>query len=406
MKKFIAAFITLSVALAVSITTFVNAKTYQDPIAQAVAVAGEAQNCTDLRVAIAKGGRVKVPPGRYYFLDTVVIKGTTTIEGEYAATTTWDFTKMTAPNKEAVRIDRVWGYEISRITIVGNRRDIVQNGVVVQAANAIGILNSTTTPNANGAYGTCSGSSIWSHVIIAGFKKGVVVGNSAKYIAASENLYLALKIVMCDTCFELNDYNTLNHKFIMPQMGDCFCGIRTNGASYISVDGGSFSACKGVLFDMVQCSAAKFRDCRMEDSGVFYRGGTTRTEGNTLIEGCQIHQASTFATDDSTAYANGWKSPIIVGGEHSLKVTNSFISCTVPGWPAIYGLSGGYIEATGNSCNINPEGNMFSGSNKTIFVNSLNATQPGRVFTKGNRYTDSGMVPKGWYPDQTYPLAP
>ena len=161
MKKFIAAFITLSVALAVSITTFVNAKTYQDPIAQAVAVAGEAQNCTDLRVAIAKGGRVKVPPGRYYFLDTVVIKGTTTIEGEYAATTTWDFTKMTDPNKEAVRIDRVWGYEISRITIVGNRRDIVQNGVVVQAANAIGILNSTTTPNANGAYGTCSGSSIW-----------------------------------------------------------------------------------------------------------------------------------------------------------------------------------------------------------------------------------------------------
>lgn len=409
MKKFVAAIVSLSILATVSLVTLVNAKPYQDPIAASVAVAGEAQNCTDLRVAIAKGGKVKVAPDRYYFLDTVVLKNTTSLEGEYADLTTLDFTRMTDPTKEAIRIDRVWGYEISRITIVGNRRDVIQNGVVTQAANAIGILNSTNTPNANGSYGTCSGSAVWSHVIIAGFKKGLVVGSQTNYIAASENLYLALKIVMCDTCVELNDYNTLNHKFIMPQFGDCFCGIRTNGASYVSVDGGSFSACKGVLFDMVQCSAAKFRDCRMEDSGVFFRGGTTMTEGHSIIDGCQIHQSSTFGSENSSAYANGWKSPIIVGGAHSLKVTSTFVSCTVPGWPAVYSLTNGYVEATGNSCNIDPNGDMFAGTNKTVFVTSLQATPLGRVFTKGNRYTDAGMVPKtpnSWYPDQTYPLAP
>lgn len=398
MKKLVAAIVSLSILATVSLATLVNAKPYQDPIAASVAVAGEAQNCTDLRVAIAKGGKVKVSPGRYYFLDTVVLSGTTGFDGEYADLTTLDFTRMTDPTKEAIRIDRVWGYEISRITIVGSR-----------SSNAIGVLNSSNTPNANGSYGTCSGSAVWNHVIIAGFKKGLVIGSQTSYIAASENLYLALKIVQCDTCVELNDYNTLNHKFIMPQFGDCLCGIRTNGASYVSVDGGSFSACKGVLFDMVQCSAAKFRDCRMEDGGVFLRCGTTMTEGHTIVDGCQIHQSQSFGTADSSAYANGWKSPIIVGGAHSLKVTSTFVSCTVPGWPAIYSLTNGYVEATGNSSNIDPNGNMFSGTNKTVFVNSLSANPPGRVFTKGNRYTDSGMVPQNpnsWYPDQTYPLAP
>jgi len=400
MKKFIAAIVSLSIIATVSIATFVNAKPYQDPIALAVAVPGEAQNCTDLRVALAKGGRVKVAPGRYYFLDTVCLKNTTAVEGEYADLTYWDFTRMTDPSKEAVRIDRVWGYEISRISIVGNRRDIVQNGVVVQAANEIGILNSTTTPNANGSYGTCSGSAIWSHVIVAGFKKGIVVGDSTKYIAASENVYTQLKIVMCDQCIELNDYNTLNHKLIMLQMGDCNVGIRTNGASYVSVDGGSFSACKGVLFDMQLCSGAKFRDCRMEDSGVFLRCGTSMTAGNTIVEGCQIHQRANFGTDNTSAYVNGWKSPIIVGGSHFLTVRNTFFSCTSTGWPAIYNGSNGYVQAIGNTCTVDPNGSMFAGPNKTTFINSLNPAPLGKVYTRGNAWVDAGQVLKGWYADQ------
>lgn len=409
MKKLFVAIISLSIIATVSLATLVNAKPYQDPIAASVAVPGEAQNCTDLRVAIAKGGKVKVAPGRYYFLDTVVLSGTTGIEGEYADTTNLDFTRMRDPSKEAIRIDRVWGYEISRVSIIGNRKDIVQNGVVTQVANAIGVLNSTTVPNANGTYGTCSGSAIWSHVIIAGFKKGLVIGSQTNYIAASENLYLAMKIVQCDMCIELNDYNTLNHKFIMLQMGDCLFGLRTNGASYVSVDGGSFSACRGVLFSMSQCSSVKLRDCRMEDSGIFLQCGTTMTAGTSIVEGCLIHQRQTWGTDDTSAYGNGWKSPIIVGGAHNLKVTSSFISCTSTGWPAIYSLTTGSVVAVDNVCTVDPDGTMFAGTNKTVFVTSLNANPLGRVFAKGNRYTDAGMVPKtpnSWYPDQTYPLAP
>lgn len=400
MKKFIAAIVSLSIIATVSLATLAYAKPYQDPLAASVAVPGEAQNCTDLRVALAKGGRVKVAPGRYYFLDTVVLKNTTAVEGEYADLTYWDFTRMLDPNKEAVRIDRVWGYEISRISIVGNRRDIVKNGVVTQAANAIGILNSTNTPNANGSYGTCSGSSIWSHVIISGFKKGLVVGDSSRYIAASENVYTQLKIVMCDLCVELNDYNTLNHKFIMPQWGGCLIGLRTNGAAYVSVDGGSFSACYGILFDMVQCSKAEFRGCRMEDSGVFLRCGTTMTCGSTTVEGCLIHQRASFGTDNTSAYCNGWKSPMVVGGAHSLICNYNFISCTAPGWPAIYSTTTGCVDAVLNKCNIDPAGSLFSCPNKTLFVQTVGASLVGTVYTRNNTWTDGGLARKGMYPNQ------
>jgi len=405
MKKFLSVITMLSILAMFSVATLVNANHYQDPIANAVAVPGEAQNCTDLRVAIAKGGRVKVAPGRYYFLDTVVLKNTTAVEGEYADLTYWDFTRMKDPSKEAVRFDRVWGYEISRITIVGNRNDIVQNGVVVQAANSIGILNSTNTPNANGAYGTCSGSAIFSHVIIAGFDKGLVLGSQTNYIAASENLYLGLKIVQCKWCIELNDYNTLNHKFIMLQMGDCDFGLRTNGASYISVDGGSFSSCRGVLFEMVQCSSFKLRDCRMEDSGIFLRCGTTMTAGTSIVEGCLIHQRQGWGTDNTSAYCNGWKSPIVVGGAHFLKVSNCFISCTTTGWPAIYAVTTGGVTAQDNVCTVDPKGNMFVGENKTTFISYLGSAQ-GKYRASGNAWSDAGQVLKGWYPEQSYALAP
>jgi len=350
----------------------------------------EAQNVLDLRAALAQGGRVTIPAGRYYFNDTLVIDRQTIVEGAGQDSTTLDFTRMTDPTKEAIRIDRAWGYEISNIAIAGNR-----------TLNSIGVLNSTNTPNANGSYGTCSGSAIWSHVMIYGFKKGVVVGDGSRYIAASEVVYVQLKIVMCDTCFELNDYNTLNHRFILPQFGDCNVGLRTNGASYVAIDGGSFSACRGILFDMVQCNAARFRDCRMEDSGVFLRCGTTSTAGNTIVEGCLIHQKANFATDNTSAYANGWKSAIVVGGSHVLRVSDTFISSTVPGWPAVYSLTKGLVEATGNTCNIDPSGPLFVGPNKTLFVQSLAAAPTGKVYTRNNMWTDSGQVLKGWYPDQS-----
>lgn len=71
-----------------------------------VVVATEAQNVIDLRAAIAKGGRVVVPPGRYYFLEPLVVRGTTAIIGDYRDLVTFDFTRMTYPNQEAIRYKR------------------------------------------------------------------------------------------------------------------------------------------------------------------------------------------------------------------------------------------------------------------------------------------------------------
>jgi len=341
----------------------------------------EAQNVLDLRAAVAKGGKVTVAPGRYYFNDTLVISGATSLVGDYRDLCTLDFTQMTDPTKEAIRIDRVWGYEISNLVIVGSR-----------ATNAIGVLNSTIVPNANGSYGTCSGSAIWSHVIVAGFKKGIVIGDGTKYIAASENLYSHLEVVQCDTCIELNDYNTLDHTFIMLQMGDCNTGMITNGAAFITVQSGSFSSCKGVLFAMAACSASRFRDCRMEESNIFLLCGTTCTASNHIVDGCQIHQRAGLGTENTTAYGNGWKSPLIVGGSAALTIRNTFISQTAVGWSPVldvHNCAGGYVEAIGNTATVGPSVTPF-----------ISANAVSKKYARHNLWTDGGQVFKGWYPDQ------
>lgn len=349
----------------------------------------ESQNVVDLRAAIALGGRVRVAPGRYFLSSPLVLTGATSLIGDYRDLCTIDGSRMADPSQPIIQIDRMWGYEISNITVTGNR-----------ATNAVGILNTTNTPSTNGSYGTVSGSAIFSHVLIMNCQTGMVIGDGSKLVAASENVYTQLTIIRCDTCIKLSDYNTLDHKFIMLQMGDCNRGMKTYGASYISVDGGSFSSCRGVLFDMVNCMAAKFQDCRMEDSGMFLRCGTSGTAGNTIVEGCLIHQSARWATDNTSVYANGWKSPIVVGGAHFLTVRNCFIACTVSDWPAIYSLSYGLVEAVGNQCTIDPSGNMFFGPNKTTFVNNLSAAPNGKIFTRNNAWVDAGQVLKGWYPDQ------
>lgn len=352
------------------------------------AVTGEDAATANLRQLIENGGEVIVPPGRYTFLDTLVVSRTTSIKGAYRDLCIFDFSKMVDPTKEAIRIDRMWGYELSNITITGNR-----------TTNSLGILNSTTIPNANGTYGTVSGSAIWSHIIVSGFKTGIQIGSPTQYIAASENVYTHLEVAQCDTCIKLYDYNTLNHRFIMLLMGDCNTGMTTNGASYVSVDSGSFSSVKGIVFDMAACSASRFRDCRMEEGNVFLRCGTTSTATNHIVDGCQIHQrASLGATppEDTSLYANGWQSPFVVGGSAVLTVRNTFISMTTKNFSPIldvHNAPGGAIEATGNTCNIDPSIRPFKSVN--------NSHLTGRWFIQRNQWTNSGQIFKGWYPDSS-----
>jgi len=338
----------------------------------------EAQNVLDLRAAVAKGGKVTVAPGRYYFKDTLVLSGLTSLIGEYRDYCVLDFTQLPA-GKEALRIDRVWGYELSNLSIVGNRSNI-------------GVLNSTTVPNANGSYGTCSGSAIWNHVIVYGFRKGIVIGDGTRYIAASENLYNGLVITQCDVGIELNDYNTLDHLFTMLQIGDCGTGMITNGAAYITVVGGSFSSIKGVLFNMSACEASRFTSCRMEESNIFLLCGTTCTVSNHVVEGCLLHQRAGLDKESTSMYANGWKSPLIVGGSANLTTTNTAIIQSGNQWRPIldmHNCAGGMIEATGNTAT-SPGPFISPNSNKTC-----------RILAQRNQCTDAGQVFISWYPDQS-----
>jgi len=353
-------------------------KAFGDPLP----TTGEAQNVIDLRAAVAAGGVVNVQPGTYVFMDTLVLTGVTSLRSTSSLDfCVFDFRSMVDPTKEAMRIDKNWDYEISNITIRGNR-----------ATNAIGILNSSATPT---AYGTVSGFGIFSHVFIYGFQKGLVVGDGNRYIAASENIYQGLKITQCDRCIELNDYNTLNHLFIMLQMGDCGEGMVAQGAGYITVQSGSFSSVKGCLFKMDHCSASRIRDCRMENGNVFFLGGTTGTGEGHDVSGCLAHQDPQLSTYDTSAYANGWQSPFIVGGAARLVVRNcTVIQSSAPNWPTIldvHNCPGGYIEAVGNSSTVDPS--------KTPFI-SPNASTTLRRLSQFNMWTESGQVFKGWYADQ------
>lgn len=343
----------------------------------------ESQAVLDLRSAVAAGGRVRVAPGKYILERPLTLTGCTSLIGDYRDLCTIDGSQMTDPTQGVIQLDRMWGYEISNITVTGNR-----------TLNAVGILNTTNTPNTNGNYGTVSGSAIFSHVIIAGFKKGLVVGDGTKYIAASENVYTHLEVVQCDTCIELNDYNTLDHQFNMLQMGDCITGMTTNGAAFIAVNGGSFSSCKGILFRMGGCSASRFRDCRMEESNVFLLCGTTGTVTNHIVDGCQAHQRASLPTEDTSAWGTGWKSPFIVGGSAILTVRNTFISQPDNNWSPIldiHNVPGGAVEATGNTATVDPSVRPFV---------SVSHSTTERFRIERNAWTDGGQVFKGWYPDQ------
>jgi len=376
MKKTLYAFFAMAFAALVVLPS--PSKT--TPQQSAVVVGVEAQNVVDLRAAIAKGGRVIVPSGRYYFLEPLVLRGTTSLIGDYRDLVTFDFTRMTNPDQEAMRIDRVWGYEIRNISIVGDR-----------TKNAIGVLNSTTTPNANGSYGTCSGASVWDHVLISGFKKGLVIGNRDLYIAASENTYNHLQITRCGRCIEINDFNSLNHLFTMLAMGDCNEGLVTNGGSYITVKLGSISSCRGVCFDLGNCSSFTVEGFRVEDSGVFIRGGTTSTAVRITISGCMLHQSVNYATDNSSAFVNGWKNLVCVGGSAFLIMRDNFLSPTVNVPPVLnmHNSTGGLIEMTGNTCTVPLSVPLVSANNSTTE----------RLFLKNNGRVNTGNQFQEWYPD-------
>lgn len=344
----------------------------------------ESQDVLDLRAKIANGGSVYLERGkRYYFNDTLQVNKPVRILGDQRDFSYLDFSQMNDPTKNLVELDRIWGYEIANLTITGKKG--VNTGV--------GIWNSTRT-QVNGQYGTVSGSAIFSHLIISYCGKGIQIGDRNLLVAGSENIYDAIAIFGVDTCLELNDLNTLNHTLRMLQMGECNYGLKTNGASYIMVDGGSISACKGVAFDMAACSAAMFRAVRMEDSNMFLRGGTTTTTNQYTVELCEMHQRKGLSTENTSLWANGWKSAIAIGGSAILICRNNFFSMQ-GGMSAVldvHNSAGGAIVMTDNTCysDLNPS--------PTALV-SVSPNSTARKYYKRNMAVTAGAQFQAYYPD-------
>lgn len=333
-----------------------------------------------IRQQIAAGGVVTIPTGVHYFYSPLVLKQSntfpTSLIGGGPELSILDFTKC--PSFDGLKIDRQWGYRLQGFTVRGSGRT---NG-------GIGIEVNTTTPNAGGSYGTCSGQSVWDHLTIGGFTTGVKIGNRDKYIAASEMVYNSLKVVQCKTCIELNDFNTLNHLFFMLQLGDCDYGLTTNGASSVVVQSGSASSVKNYVFGFMNCDKASLRDYRVEDSAVGVVFGSTTTVCQFMASNCQFHQRQGLAKETTDYWA---KNCIVIGaGSSHTIIENCNMDSTIPDSPIIWAHNGDDGALT-----INNGSSSYSG--QLVRVGTQASVRPGRLVVNNVARTDSGHLPKSWF---------
>lgn len=357
----------------------------------------ESQAVIDLRAAVAAGGEVRLPTGVLQFASPLVLSHVvnqhfpTSLVGGGSQVTRLDFSQA-VPDSTGImlRIENQWGYRLQGFSVVGSGRANGQTG--------IGVVS--TIPNSNGQYGTISGQAIWDHVNVGAFQTGVKLGDNVNNQATSEIQFNNCAIQQCKVCILGENYNTLDLLFNMLQMGDCETGFVSNGAGYVTVVGGSFSAVRGFCFVFGQCSSATLIECRMEEGCGLAMVGGACTGQQLSLYGCMAHQRAGLANEDTSAWMNGWKSPVVAGGSSRLTVEDCTFLMTagnlIPSipWTPIYDAHnciGGLIRAYGNSCNLDPA--------KVPFIN--NHPQPGvRVDAKFNMWTDAGLVFKGWYPDQ------
>lgn len=329
-----------------------------------------------IRAQVAAGGTVTVPTGVHYFYAPLVFKQNntmpTSLVGGGPEVSIMDFSQMADTTQTALTVDRQWGYRIQGVTIRGSG---ATNG-------GIGIDVNTTTPNANGSYGTCSGQSVWDHLTIAGFTKGVRIGNRDSYIAASEMEYRNVKVVMCKTCFELNDFNTLNHYFTMLQVGQCDYGILTNGASSVSVNGGSASSVRLSCFMFGSCDKASVRDFRMEESSNGVTFATTTTTCQCVLDNCYFHQRAGLNLEDT---GNVVKNAIyLAAGGPCMTLTNCSINST-------YTLDTPILWAhNGNAGALIVNGGCCSCTVNLVRVGNLPNLLPGKLAVNNMTRTNSG----------------
>lgn len=350
-------------------------------IPQAIVV--ESVAVQTIRQQVAAGGPVVIPPGVHFFYSPLVLDHQvdehfpTSLIGGGAQVSILDFSRMADLTQSAIRVDRQWGYRFEGFQVRGSGR---KNG-------GIGIEVATTHPNADGSFGTCSGQSVWDHLTVAGFSTGIKVGDRAKLQAASEMEYRNVKVAQCGTCIVLSDFNTLNHLFFMLQMGDCDYGLRTDGASSISVMSGSSSAVRNYCFGFFNCDKASVRDYRVEDSACGVACGSSQTASQFMLENCQFHQRQGLEKETIDYWS---KSCIVIGGSASLIVNNCNMDSQISDSPILWahnGHDGALIVNAGSS--------TFAGP--LVRVGNMPGLRPGKLIINNVARTDAGHVPKGWF---------
>lgn len=210
----------------------------------------------ELSAALARGGRVEIPPGVHEVTDTLVVgPGVTHLvgPGRERCVLLWK-----GPSDRAVvHVDRgVWNADLGGFHI--------RNG----GSPRTGVGLAAFRREQPAAYtGTECGSNRYDSIGVEGFAVGVKLGDSG-YTATSENRFVRLAAYHCTQGVLLTDYNTLNNHFTDLNLSGCRVGLTCrHGGGETRIHGGSASLVTGSVFDLVSGGNYSIRDYRQGEGG-------------------------------------------------------------------------------------------------------------------------------------------
>jgi hypothetical protein len=227
--------------------------------------------------AAANTGRAAyVPSGTYKITSTVLITtvGNSGIQkylslvgdGETLSVIAW----AGSTSGTAIKITYNKYFEISGLAI---------NNTVAKGTT-IGVLQ--TGPNVGGGTQTLAGT--FRHFAVSGFDVGMLAGETLP-TAASEILYDHVGFYSNNTGWQSNDFNSLDHQFVMLLLDANGTGLWSKTGN-CSVWGGSASG--STITDFTSSSGGSpfsIRDYRSETAAAFYSAGQPR---NVTIESCKV----------------------------------------------------------------------------------------------------------------------
>jgi hypothetical protein len=220
--------------------------------------------------------------------------------------------------------------------------------------------------------GTATLAAVFDKCSVSGFNTGIIDGN---YGGSSEILWNSLSLYNCNTGWVSDDFNTLNHVFVMLQMGGCGVGLDSGAGEGFHVYGGSSSQSSICDFNVQSNGACDVTSFRNENSVGFVRG----QGGSILLKNCN-QKASVLAGDFNAAVPGG----VSVSGVFDRLVIDN---CQLDGWVSLGALGGANSIAITNSfVQVDPNNNM------PISLQSSDFGTITRLFLKHNESIQSNHI--------------